>query len=570
MVCAGIQDLLIIMPTGHGKSLCFLIPAKLYPQRTIIVVVPLTILMQGHLESAHAHGVTSTTWNTQTDSHATSQLVFVSSEHATCSQFIKFAQTLFTNGKLHLLVFDEIHLLFSDFRQKMGDMGAIRRIGVKIVMLTATLPPSMEKDLRAKLYFEDLHTLRMSTVRPNVFYNIIHTRNNKALFKMLLQTLVNTHLDTDDRVIVYFFSTKEVDKHKLAIDVLNDADPHSGLLKSKIGVVYSCMTAEKKTTELAEWRSGKHPILFATPVIGCGYDYPSVRLVVHYGMAYDMLAFHQQSGRLSRDGKKGTSIVLANKQYYSHVLKTLDKSSSLSKIKEFNNVYVQNAQTHCYRQLIHRIVDEDVVNCFTTKGALLCGNCEKLKARLDAHHAHGMQHNEQISTFTREIHHEDSGNAIDENVSIQILDQSESIRAQKEHEITTTQFELFMEYTKHNRDCLRCLFIAKQQHGHHLPIQCPQMKNRCFRCYDTKYCNKNYTVEEGCRFCGLPQLFHTALKYAMGTKCQSEKAEEMRIVIWFSFRNNMSFKTHFDLHNYDDGRFFQWLLKNESKRTYNN
>ena len=557
LVCAGTIDLLAILPTGHGKSLCFLIPSKLYPEKTIIIIVPLTILIQGHVESAHKHGVTTTIWSAATVWNSASQLVFVSSENATCSEFIDYAQTLFTNARLMLIVFDEIHLLFSDWRQKMGDMSAIRRIGAKITMLTATLPPSMEKDLKEKLCFQELYTLRSSTVRPNVVYSVINSNNGVNLLLQLIKMLLNIHLETDDRVIVYFYSTAEVENTQHAIFELGDFDPHH-VLKTKTTTVYSRMDANSKNASLSRWKSGENPILLATPVIGCGYDYPMVRTVIHFGMAYDMLSFHQQSGRLSRDGKKGTSILLTNDDYYRKIVHSMEKSSSINRFVAFYNDYVLNKNETCYREIIHRVVDEDNVKCFTTKCALLCGNCEKLKSNTEA-----AAINEQCGELEWFDDYE-------QDTSMQVLDMSETYRAREAYAIDTGEFRILMEFLKINNKCLRCLVIANKSHSHHKSSACPQMYGRCFRCYDTTNCRKDYIVDDGCRVCAYPPLFHTEMKYEFGMKCTYPHAEEMRILIWYAFRTAACMKTQFNLLNCSDDTFFSWLIKKDPAHTYNN
>ncbi len=109
-------DLLVVMPTGHGKSAVFTIP-PMVTGRTIIVVVLLTILVTGHEADAGRAGLRHASYGKNTITfNAPLSILFVSVESAATSRFVELAHTLNHLQKLHLVIMDAAHLLLSDFR----------------------------------------------------------------------------------------------------------------------------------------------------------------------------------------------------------------------------------------------------------------------------------------------------------------------------------------------------------------------------------------------------------------------------------------------------------------------
>jgi superfamily II DNA helicase RecQ len=115
-------DLLVVMPTGHGKSAVFMIP-PMVTTRTVTVVVPLMILVRGHEANATRVGLRHVTYGADTITFDDPpSILFVSVERAATSRFVELAQMLNHLQKLHCVVVDEAHLLLSDFRLVMKRM----------------------------------------------------------------------------------------------------------------------------------------------------------------------------------------------------------------------------------------------------------------------------------------------------------------------------------------------------------------------------------------------------------------------------------------------------------------
>jgi ATP-dependent DNA helicase RecQ len=141
-------DLLVVMPTGHGKSAVFMIP-PMVTARTVIVVVPLTILVSGHEANATRTGLRYVMYGADTITFDDPpSILFVSVERAATPKFVELAHMLNHLQKLHCVVVDEAHLLLSDFRPVMKRLLPLWAMGCQLVVLTASLSPFQETDLK--------------------------------------------------------------------------------------------------------------------------------------------------------------------------------------------------------------------------------------------------------------------------------------------------------------------------------------------------------------------------------------------------------------------------------------
>jgi hypothetical protein len=158
-------DLLVVMPTRHGKSAVFTMPPMVIG-RTTIMVVPLTILVIGHESDAGQAGLRHATYGRDTIKFdVPSSLLFVFMESAATPRFVELAHTLNHLQKLHSLVMDEAHLLLFDFRPVMRRLLPLWAVGCQLVALTASLSPSQETDLKIAMSTK-FTVIRMSTMRP--------------------------------------------------------------------------------------------------------------------------------------------------------------------------------------------------------------------------------------------------------------------------------------------------------------------------------------------------------------------------------------------------------------------
>ncbi|CAK9205221.1 unnamed protein product [Sphagnum troendelagicum] len=181
-------DLLVVMPTGHDKSAVFMI-SPMVTARTVIVVVPLTILVRGHEADATRAGLQHATYGADTIAFDDPpSIVFVSVERAATPRFVELAHTLNHFRKLHCMVVDEAHLLLSNFRPVMKRLLPLWAVGCQLVALTASLSPFEETNLKIVM-FARFAVVWMSTVCP------------------LIQYVVDEVADVDEEIVRQFAST---------------------------------------------------------------------------------------------------------------------------------------------------------------------------------------------------------------------------------------------------------------------------------------------------------------------------------------------------------------------------
>jgi ATP-dependent DNA helicase RecQ len=195
-------DLLVVMPTGHGKSTMFMIP-PMVTVRTVIVVVPLTILVSGHEADATRAGLRYATYGADTITFDNPpSILFVSVERAATPRFVELAHTLNHLQKLHCVVMDEAHLLLSDFRPVMKRLLPFWAVGCQLVTLTASLSPSQETDLKIAMSAK-VAIVRMSTVRPVIEYVVDEVVDvDDEIIRQLIEWDCNVPSEMD-RAMVY-------------------------------------------------------------------------------------------------------------------------------------------------------------------------------------------------------------------------------------------------------------------------------------------------------------------------------------------------------------------------------
>jgi superfamily II DNA helicase RecQ len=280
------------MPIGHGKSAVFTIP-PMVTGRIVIVVVPLTILVTKHEADVGRAGLRHATYGRDTIAFdAPPSILFVSVESAATPRFVELAHTLNHMQKLHSVVMDEAHLLVSDFKPVMKRLLPLWAVGCQLVALTASLSPSQETNLKIAMSTTFI-VLRMSTMRPLIRYAIDEVDDvDDEIIRQLVKWDCDVFSEAD-MAIVYCFARQFVER--VASVVNNVACVRTVHL-------HAHLEEDSKKAQLQSWLSGEARVLVATGVIGCGYNYPSIRLVIHHGSFRSFPALHQESGRLARHG----------------------------------------------------------------------------------------------------------------------------------------------------------------------------------------------------------------------------------------------------------------------------
>ena len=318
------RDVLGVMPTGGGKSLCYVLPA-LEIGRTL-VISPLIALMQDQVEALQAVGVAASFINStlgraeQNDRYrdftaGRIALLFVAPERLANPRFL---EGLGSDG-VRLLVVDEAHCISEwghDFRPDYLALGAAReRLGrPRTLALTATADPTVRRDILARLGVAgSADEVLTSFDRPNLRFEVIPLGGAAERLDWLVDY---TRARPGQSGIVYARTRRSVEE---TAETLNAAGvPARGYHAGMPGAVRAAVQRGFTT--------GETPLIVATNAFGLGIDKPDVRFVVHLQMPGRLEAYYQEAGRAGRDGEPAECTLLYSRRDHALQRRFIDQA----------------------------------------------------------------------------------------------------------------------------------------------------------------------------------------------------------------------------------------------------
>jgi ATP-dependent DNA helicase RecQ len=296
------RDVLAIMPTGGGKSLCFQLPALLKPGLTV-VVSPLIALMQDQVDSLLENGIGATFINSSlTPDEARSRardilsgkikLLYVAPERLLGERFLPFIEDVRSRIGISAFAIDEAHCVSEwghDFRPEYRQMRILRQRypDVPTIALTATATQRVQQDIIAQLHLHQPAVHIASFNRPNLYYEVIP--KERQHYNQLLKKLRSL----EGSGIIYCFSRRKVDElvFRLQKDGIAALPYHAG------------MADDARTVNQNRFIRDDVPIMVATVAFGMGINKPDVRFVIHYDLPQTLERYYQESGRAGRDAE---------------------------------------------------------------------------------------------------------------------------------------------------------------------------------------------------------------------------------------------------------------------------
>ena len=299
------KDVLAILPTGGGKSVCFQVPTML-KDGIALVITPLIALMKDQVQNLNDRGIKALAVyagmnKREVDlalnnaAYGDVKFLYISPERLNTRLFKSYLEVL----NICFIVIDEAHCISQwgyDFRPDYLQIGKIREVvDAPVIALTATATPEVADDIMEKLGFKEKTLLKSGFERPNLSY-IVRKCEDK------MGQMINICNGVPGTGIVYVRSRKKTEELAAAL--------------TAVGISSSCYHAglrhEQRMKRQEDWKSGKTRVMVCTNAFGMGIDKPDVRFVVHMDMPDAPEAYFQEAGRAGRDGLHSFAVLLWN------------------------------------------------------------------------------------------------------------------------------------------------------------------------------------------------------------------------------------------------------------------
>ena len=299
------KDVLAILPTGGGKSVCFQVPGLMADGITL-VITPLIALMKDQVQNLTSKGIGALAVHAGMTRHEVDlalnnaayggfKFLYLSPERLSTRLFQSYLDVL----KISYIVVDEAHCISQwgyDFRPDYLRIGELRsRVDAPVIALTATATPSVADDIMERLGFREKLMVRSGFERPNLNYVVRRTEDKDT-------QLLNICNGVAGSGIVYARNRRKCEEISSALKA-------GGI---SVSYYHAGLGPETRLDRQDRWKKGEIRVMVCTNAFGMGIDKPDVRFVVHYDLPESPEAYFQEAGRAGRDGKRSYAVLLWN------------------------------------------------------------------------------------------------------------------------------------------------------------------------------------------------------------------------------------------------------------------
>lgn len=304
------RDVLAVMPTGAGKSICYQVPALMLPGITI-VISPLISLMQDQVKSLNDNGIHAAYINSSLNDSQISRaltaaangqykIIYVAPERLESQEFLDFSR----QAQISMVTVDEAHCISQwgqDFRPSyLKIVDFVKGLEHRPILsaFTATATEEVKNDIACILGLKEPRIVVTGFDRENLYYQVENIRRKDDY----IVSYIEKH--PEDSGIIYCATRKNV-------DTLQELLFTRGVPVTKYHAGLDNETRKKNQEDFIYDRA---PVIVATNAFGMGIDKSNVRYVIHYNMPQSMENYYQETGRAGRDGEPSTCILLFSAQ----------------------------------------------------------------------------------------------------------------------------------------------------------------------------------------------------------------------------------------------------------------